>query len=118
VEIDKIRKNFVITELQIQKALLELDKLNLIRLETNDRYKVLVNQSIYWALDGPITEKYGKETRTDFMDSSFLGPCEKVWLVSGSLSQSSLGYMGKKLDLIAKEFRELIDYDRNLTSDM
>ena len=107
----KIAEAVGVTSEKAQSLLIRLDQLGLIELHAENKIVPLYPKSVRWLADGPLHEKYGEMIRKDFMDSSFDGDQEKLWLESGYISKASLEVFGRKFDKLLSEFRELISLD-------
>jgi len=108
---ETILENYDITEPRLRSLLIRLDHLELIELHPQDRIVPLVNQDIRWIPSGPLDQKYGKQIRQDFMETTFQGELEEFWLVSGKMSKASLQVFSRKLNRLLDEFHDLIELD-------
>jgi hypothetical protein len=111
---ESIGKHFDFEKPELEKILLRLDKLNLIKLLPENRVVPCVKQGVWWKLDGPLSKKYGEIIRSDFFKSRFDGPCEHAWLTAGNLSPESVSTLRKKQDQIMSTFQELVELDAHL----
>lgn len=109
-----IMERYDMTLPRMTKHLLALDAAGLIELHGGNRVVPKVTQSVRWLSRGPLHEKYGRQIRLDFMDSSFDGKNEGSWLISEKMSPSSLSVFHRKLEVLLKEFRDLVELDANL----
>jgi len=107
----QISQKLKISETETRGYLIRLDQIGLIELHPSERIVALVNKSVRWLADGPLNQKYGKLIRHDFMDSTFEGDLEKLWLETGFVTRASLEVFSRKFDQLLADFRELINLD-------
>ncbi|MCX6116485.1 MAG: helix-turn-helix transcriptional regulator [Proteobacteria bacterium] len=111
----EILNDFEITEQDLTKLLLKLDRLKLIELHPGQKIIPLVRSNTRWLPNGPLSQKYGSFIRQDYMNSDFSGQYEKFWLLSGKISQSSLKVFSRKFDLIVSELHDYMELDQDLS---
>lgn len=114
VPLPTVRKHFIFEEKRLQRILLQLDKLNLIKLYPGDRVISNIKQRVWWTIGGPLREKYDIQMRQDFVNSTFTQKNERAWITAGSLSPSSLATIEKKQDKVVSEFNDLVELDGHL----
>jgi len=96
------------------QLLLKLDRIGFIRLQPNNRIKLLVSRDFAWLPDGPIQRFFKQHAHGDFNRSRFDGPDEYFVAVNGMLSSSSRATIVARLKRIAREFSELHNDDARL----
>jgi transcriptional regulator with XRE-family HTH domain len=111
---DSISAHFDFEKRELERILLRLDKLNLIKLYSGNAVVACVKQGVWWKLDGPLSKKYGELIRSDFFKSKFEGASEHAWLTAGNLSPESISTLRKKQDQVVSTFQELIELDAHL----
>ncbi|MCX6126308.1 MAG: helix-turn-helix transcriptional regulator [Proteobacteria bacterium] len=108
---DAMVQRFSFTPQEIERHLLHLDKLGLIKLLPYNHIQVLVTQSIWWDPRGPLSQKYYSLIKTDFISSLFDSDHEAQWFVSAKSTVGTLDMFRKKLNRLVSELRELVDLD-------
>lgn len=104
--IDIIQK-YRIDQAECIKCLLTLDRMRLISLLPGNRIRLLVARNFEWLPDGPISRYFHSEGLTDFIDSRFADPTEKLVFVHGMLSEQAYAQLQGKLARLHREFAEL-----------
>jgi transcriptional regulator with XRE-family HTH domain len=105
---------YKLTEHECIKLLAKLDKLKIIELLPKNRVKVIVAKNFKWRPSGPIQQFFRSTVQSNFFDSEFQQPGEKLLFSSGMLSRGSNVLMMKKLERLSAEFNELHDADIGL----
>ena len=96
------------------QLLLKLDRIGFIRLQPNNRIKLLVSRDFAWLPDGPIQHFFKQHAHGDYVRSRFDRPDEYFVAVNGMLSGSSRAAIVARLKRIAREFSELHNDDVRL----
>lgn len=96
------------------RRLTALDRLRLIELLPGNRVRLLTDNIIQWRRDGPVTRRYEKEIRRDFMNSRFIGEDQSLHFESVELSEYSIKQLQKKLARLIREIGELAEMDTTL----
>ncbi len=107
-------ENFELSGAKLRSFLLRLDHLGLIELHPDDRIVALVKTNTRWLPYGPLSQKYGKQLRQDFMTTEFADPREVFWLISGKASDATMQVFGRKFEVLLNELQELMDFDQDL----
>ena len=103
-----------ISQAECIQLLLKLDRIGFIRLQPNNRIKLLVSRDFAWLPDGPIQRFFKQHAHGDFNRSRFDAPDEYFVAVNGMLSGSSRATIVARLKRIAREFSELHNDDVRL----
>lgn len=92
------------TEAEVVKCLVRLDKIGIIALQPNNRVKLLVSRTFRWIPDGPIQAHFREQAYSDYLDSQFDGDHELLRLVNVMLSKKSIAILLDRLKQVAHEF--------------
>ncbi len=92
------------TEAEVVKCLVRLDKIGIIALQPNNRVKLLVSRTFRWIPDGPIQAHFREQAYSDYLDSQFDGDHELLRLVNVMLSKKSIAVLLERLKQVAREF--------------
>lgn len=111
---DEIISHYTITEHECIGYLADLDKINLIELQVNNRIKRRVAPNFAWRTDGPIKAFYERQVKSEFFASEFNAADEALHFLSGNLSSASRSLISKKFNSLVNEFNELCKLDTSL----
>lgn len=106
-----IRSKYRYSEPEITRYLLALDKVNLIRLDSENRLKVLVRQDFYWMKGGILQKYYSKMIRQDFTNETFDKIDRAEGFASGFLSKSSIETLRRKFQSLEEDIRDMMQLD-------
>lgn len=105
---------YTLTETQCIQHLATLDRLNIIELLPNNKIKIKVSPNFKWRKNGHIQKFFRDNIETEFFDSRFALPQEKLIVLNGMLSQESNAMFQRKLERLAREFDEMASEDSTL----
>lgn len=117
VPLDYLLAHYQLTEAELVKYLLRLDKIGFLQLLPNNRIKLLVSRTFRWLPNGPIQSHFRQLAATDFLSSRFDGEGESMQLVNVMLSRQSLALMQNRLKQLAREVAQLHQQDAKLGFD-
>ncbi len=109
-----IIEKYDISDDDVMKYLIKLDRLGLIELHPGNRIRLLVTKNVFWRKYGPIWKRYEKKIREDFFNFSFDSPNSCLEFNPGQLSSASIRLMLKKIEALVKQFNDLAEMDKNL----
>lgn len=112
---DEILAMYTFTEAELVAALARLDKLGVIDLLPNNRFKLKVARTFSWLPNGPIMLAF-KDNVADFFESEFAKPGEVLFLLNARLSPASRIALVDRLKRTAREFSEQHYDDSSLTT--
>ena len=110
----EIKEQFEISEAELNKHLIKLEKLGLVELSTFNRIRVLTARNFNWSKNGPVEKFFNQKILPEFMKTSFSDQSEKMHFIGGMLSEASIIKMHEKLDEVARYFDQLISNDLRL----
>ncbi|MFZ2630313.1 MAG: helix-turn-helix transcriptional regulator [Desulfosalsimonadaceae bacterium] len=105
---------YTITEEEITRLLIRLDRLGLIELHPNNRVRLLVTKNIFWRKNGPLWTLHFKTILANFMNHPFNLPNDRLLFSPGVLSEASLKTILKKIDGLFRQFNDLAEMDAAL----
>ncbi|MBF0277935.1 MAG: helix-turn-helix transcriptional regulator [SAR324 cluster bacterium] len=111
---EEIIRSYEFSEIEATGKMLELDRLELIELFAENRFKLLVSKNFSWRKGGPVWERYKVQVQQEFFNSGFTGSNERLDLYTGELSEASRETFNRKLDRLLREFNELAEIDSAL----
>lgn len=111
---DDIVKFYDMSEVEVTKYLLRLDKIGFLELLPNNRVKLLIARTFGWIPNGPIQSYFRHEAAADYLDSRFDGPDEVLRLVNVMLSKQSAAALLERLKQVAAEFAQQHQHETRL----
>lgn len=111
---DEILSAHDLSESELVRYLVRLDRLQLIELLPANRYKLLIAPNFAWRRNGPIQKFFTRHLQEEFFKSRFDRRGEFFVFFSGMLSRSSADALIKKMKALAREFNELNHQDKAL----
>jgi transcriptional regulator with XRE-family HTH domain len=112
--VPQIVQTYRLTEAEIVKYLVRLDKLGVLELLPNNRVKLLVSRTFRWIPNGPIQTHFREQAFGDYLASRFDGENELMRLVSVMLSKQSIAALLDRLKHVAREFSHQHQEDARL----
>lgn len=112
--VEQIIKIYDITEIEILKHLLRLDKIGFLELLPNNRVKLLVSRTFRWIPNGPIQTSFRDQAYAEYLESNFDGEHELMRLINVMLSKQSVAALLNRLKQVAREFSEQHQEDSKL----
>lgn len=112
--VEDILAAYDFTEREIQRRLLQLDRLKMIELLPFNRFRLLTARNFKWRRSGPVQRYFSSKIQTEFFDSRFGAPGEELRFLGGTLSPDSLQLMARAFDRLAADFDDLVERDSRL----
>ncbi len=101
-------------EAELIKLLLQLEKINLIQLNPDNKIKPLISRTFQWQVNGPIQRYFENHIQDDFFDCKFNHAGELRIAINGMISTSSNQIVHKKIKQLAKTFSDFAYKDQNI----
>jgi len=111
---EEILETYCLSEAECIQALAKLDRLKIIDLLPNNKIKLRISEDFRWLSDGPIEQFFSTQIQEDFLASRFSGQFDQRLFLYGLLSDTSLQHVKIKMQVLAKEFTELLRQDTKL----
>ncbi|MDX1570325.1 MAG: helix-turn-helix transcriptional regulator [Xanthomonadales bacterium] len=112
--VDQITDTFEMTEPEVIKRLVRLDRLGMIELLPGNRIRRLVARNFSWRTHGPVEQFFESEVKRDFLDSRFGRPGEHMRFLGGLVSRDSVRRMHAEIDALTAKLDEFIQADLDL----
>ncbi len=106
-QLSEITAFYKLSETECIRKLVKLDRLSIIELLPDNRYKLLIAANFSWRENGPIQRYYQSKVESDFFDSRFDKKNERLIVLNGMLSHESSTILHRKLEKLSQEFTEL-----------
>jgi len=114
---DEIIHHYQIDQFECIQLMAKLDRLKIIQLLPDNRYKMLISQNFQWLPNGPLEKFMERNGITKFMASSFVGENSFRFYIRGTYSQTSIDIIERKLTQLKKEVALLNQEDALLPLD-
>jgi transcriptional regulator with XRE-family HTH domain len=114
ISIEQIIKIYLITEAEMVKYLVRLDKIGFLKLLPNNRIKLLIARTFRWIPNGPIQTYFRELAYRDYLESQFDGEDELMRMVNVMLSKQSVVALLTRLKQVAREFSQQHQEDAKL----
>ncbi|MDY7536706.1 helix-turn-helix transcriptional regulator [Undibacterium sp. 5I1] len=112
--VEQMTRIYDISEIEVVKHLLRLDKIGFLELLPNNRVKLLVARTFRWIPNGPIQSNFRDQAYAEYLESNFDGEHEIMRLVNVMLSKQSVAALLNRLKQVAREFSEQHQEDAKL----
>lgn len=112
--IEEIRQSFRLTDRDIQRCLIRLDRLGIIELQPGNRARLRITQNLSWNPGGPMQRFLHQKPLREFFDSDFSDPRAELRFFGSVMSDSTLAQIRKAIEQTLRECADLADRDRSL----
>jgi hypothetical protein len=107
-----IVRDYRLTESDVLRQLIRLDRLKVIELQPGNRVRLLISPHFSWRPGGPVQRYIHDRMLTDFLASRFTGAEEQFWFHGGKLTDDAMVALGRALQVAARECAAIVDGDR------
>ncbi len=111
---DAIHNKYNLSEPDLIRCFVIMDKLKLIELFPNNRFKLLTATNFSWRKNGPILAFFTESMKQEYFEGNFQGENEAIMFAPGMLSETSCKTMLRKMELIVSEFNAINHQDAGL----
>jgi hypothetical protein len=111
---EEIINTYEVSEHECVRLMERLDRMRIIELLPENRYKLLVSRKFQWLAGGPIQRLFEDQARADFLNSSFNAQGERRFFVSAMLSDASTEKAIAAMDKLVDEINALHQEDEGL----
>lgn len=113
---EEILAGYTLAEAELIGLLARLDRIGIIELLPNNRFKLRIARTFAWIPNGPIQRAF-KGAADDFFDSAFDREDELMILLNGRLSRANAMALIDRLKRVAREFSDRHIEDAQLPAD-
>lgn len=114
---ERMSKDMQFSEQESIILLAQLDRLGIIELQVNNRYRLKVDRNFEFNKDGPLMRKYEQRVISEFFQGRFNKSDEKLCYEIRELSPASAQIIMRKLIRLNAEITELANLDAILPAD-
>ena len=108
---DEVLIRYDFTKPQWTGVLAKLDRLGVIELLAENRYRLRTARNFRWRKDGPMERFFIKQLLPEYFNRPFLGANQNLLLLSGMVSPASAAKIGLRLEEAAEEFDGMLVQD-------
>lgn len=95
---------YQLTPAELVTQLTRLDRLGIIELRVNNRYRLKVSKELRWLADGPIMRFFRAEVMDDYFAGGFDRDHELLALVHGTIDPAQAGALRERLQRVIHDF--------------
>ena len=106
-----IIEEYDISASEATRMLVRLDRLGIIELHPENKFRLLISKNALWHKKGPIWNTYLEKVTEDFMAHEFNLSNERLVFTTGQFTRKSLDIIEKKLDDFIESFNRLAEED-------
>ncbi|SFM99055.1 helix-turn-helix transcriptional regulator [Variovorax sp. OV329] len=114
--LEQIVSNYRISEAECIGCLVQLDRIGIIELRPQNRYRLKLAKTFRWRPHGPVMEFFREEVVLDYYKGGFDGPAEGLLLVHGAISRSLAPAFLERLQRVAQDFAQQHQADQKMSA--
>lgn len=110
---EEIVRGYRLSEREVLRCLIRLDRLKVIELQPGNRVRLLISRHFSWRPGGPVQKYIHQRMLREFLASHFVGAHEEFFFNGGRVSDAALSQLKRALQSAARECAEIIERDRS-----
>ena len=114
---DQLVATYRISPAEAVKQLARLDRLGIIELRPQNRYRVKLDKTFRWRAQGPVMAYFRREVVPDYCGGGFDADGETLMLVHGRISKALAGIFVERLQRVGQDFATQHLADQKLPDD-
>ncbi|MDO5626586.1 MAG: helix-turn-helix transcriptional regulator [Pseudomonadota bacterium] len=112
--LEQMTDTYRLTEAEVVKHLVQLDRIGIIELKPGNRYRLKVAKTFRWRPHGPVMQHFREHVVLDYFGGSFGGAAEGLMLVHGSISRALAPSFLERLQRVAQDYAQQHQADQKL----
>ena len=112
---EQITSNYRLTDAQVIQCLVQLDRIGIIDLKPQNRYRLKLSKAFRWRAHGPVMSYFREHAMLDYFSGGFGGDGEALLLVHGSISKSLAASFRDRMQSVAQDFAQQHLADQRLS---
>ena len=104
--LEQITSAYRITEAEVVRAWVQLDRIGIIELRPLNRYRLKLAKTFRWRPHGAVMVYFREHALLDYFSGGFDGPGEGLLLVHGSISRSLAPSFRERMQRVAQDFAQ------------
>ena len=101
---EQIVATYRLSEAEVVQRLVALDRLGVLELRTDNRYRLRVAKGFRWLPDGPVMQFFRRELVGEYFSADFAGEGEMLLVVHGQVSATTAATLTQRLARIGEDF--------------
>ena len=114
--LEQLTTEYRLTQAEGIKYLAQLDRIGIIELRPQNRYRLKLAKTFRWRPHGPVMDYFRDHAVLDYFGGGFDGPAEGLLLVHGSISRSLAPAFMERLQRVAQDFAQQHQTDQKLSA--
>ena len=114
---DQIAAEYDISQPELVRAMVKLDRLGVIELRPLNRYRLKLARTFRWRSHGPVMRYFREEAVPDYFAGGFDGEAETLLLVHGSVAAGVAQSFTDRLQRLGQDFAQQHLADQKLRPD-
>lgn len=114
--LEQIVSNYRLTQAECIGCFAQLDRIGIIELRPQNRYRLKLAKTFRWRPHGPVMEFFREEVVLDYYKGGFDGPAEGLLLVHGAISRSLAPAFLDRLQRVAQDFAQQHQADQKMAA--
>ena len=115
--LEQIVATYRVTEAECVQRLAALDRLGIIELRTQNRYRLKLDKTFRWRPDGPVMRYFRDRVVADYFAGGFNAEGETLMLVHGQIGRSMADQFVERLQRLGQDFAQQQVADQLLPED-
>ena len=102
--LEQITTTYRLSEAEVVQRLVALDRLGVLELRADNRYRLRVAKGFRWLPDGPVMQFFRRELVGEYFSADFAGEGEMLLVVHGQVSSTTAAALTQRLARIGEDF--------------
>lgn len=111
---DEIVQTYALHKAELVAALVALDRIGILELRANNRYRLKIDKTFRWRPHGPVMQFFRSHAVGDYYEGGFDGEGELLLMVHGQIQPSQAHAFNERLQRLAQDFAHQHLADRML----
>lgn len=114
---EEIVATYTLHKAEVVAALVALDRLGILELRANNRYRLKIDKAFRWRPHGPVMQYFREHAVGDYFSGGFDGDGEMLVLVHGQIQPAQAQAFNERLQRLAQDFAHQHLADRALPAE-
>jgi hypothetical protein len=114
---EEITRDYRLTEQEVLRCLIRLDRLRVLELQPNNRVRLLVDRRFSWRPGGPVQRYVHERMLREFLGNAFTGAQDEFFFHGAPMSDAVRAQLKRVLQRAAQECLEIAERDRSAAAD-
>jgi Cro/C1-type HTH DNA-binding domain len=117
VPFEEIVRCYRLTEREVLRYFIRLDRLKVLQLQPQNRVRLLVSRRFSWRVGGPVQRYIHEKLLREFLASAFAAAEDEFFFHGATVSREVLARLKRVLQSAARDCMEHVERDRSAPSD-